>query len=142
MSKTSSIRRRDFVAGTTAVTTGLTLTHVFAGSTNSLCKLTRADFAKLIGQRFDVDGTSEQETRQRGTMVLKAVVACDTAKVDNRPSNLRSEGFSLRFESQDLALADGTHNVAGGGFRADRVYLHEMLDQRSPGQRHYEAVFN
>ena len=142
MSEDSSIRRRDFIAGTTVVTTSLALTDVFAGGTSSLYNLTRADFTKLIGQCFDVVGTSEQATRQRGTMVLTKVVAYDTAKDDNRPCHLRSEGFSLRFKSQDLALADGTHNVAGGGLGAHAVYLHEMLDQRSPGQRHYEAVFN
>ena len=142
MSEDSSIRRRDFIAGTTVVTTGLALTDVFAGDTNSLRHLQRADFTKLIGKRFDVKGTSEQETRQRGSMVLQEVVAYETAKDDNRPSHLRSEGFSLRFESQDLALADGTHNVAGDGLGSHAVYLHEMLDQRSPGQRHYEAVFN
>ena len=54
MSEDSSIRRRDFIAGTTAVTTSLALTDVFAGGTNSLYNLTRADFTKLIGQRFDV----------------------------------------------------------------------------------------
>ncbi len=142
MSEDSSIRRRAFIAGTTAVTTGLALTDVFAGGTNSVRGLTRADFVKLVGHRFDVDGTSEQETRQHGSMVLKEVVAHDTAKDRNRPSHLRSEGFSLRFESQDLALAAGTHNVACGGLGAHAVYLHEMLDQRIPGQRQYEAVFN
>jgi hypothetical protein len=70
MSEGSSMWRREFIAGTTTVTTGLALTEVFASGTNSHHGLRRTDFLKLIGHRFEVDGTSEQETRQRGPTLL------------------------------------------------------------------------
>lgn len=143
MSEKTSIRRRDFIAGTAAVTTGLALTSdALATGKHSLCNLTHADFTQLIGQSFAVDGLSEQGTRQRGTLVLKEVVPHDTAKDVDRPSQLRKEGFSLQFESQDSALATGTHNVAGAGLSSQGIFLHEMLDERNPGSRQYEAVFN
>lgn len=139
----SSIRRRDFVAGATAVATGVALTsETFASGNNSLHELTHADFAQWIGQSFSVDGLSEQGTRQRGTLVLKEVIPHDTAKDVHRPSHARSQAFSLHFESQDVTLVNATHNVTGGGLPTQGVFLHEMLDERHPGRRKYEAVFN
>lgn len=143
MSVDSTIRRRDFIAGTTATATGLALaSESLAGGTSPLSRLTSAEFAPLVGQPFVVDGLSEQGTRQRGTLVLKEVVAHDTARDSNRPAQLRREAFSLRFESRDVALANDTHQVASAGMQPQGIFLHEMLDQRQAGERHYEAVFN
>lgn len=138
-----SIRRREFVASATAAAAGMTfVTDALASGKSSLYHLTHADFAQLIGESFAVDGTSEQNTRQRGTLVLKEVVPHGKGQTDSRPSHLRSEPFSLHFEAQDVALAVGTHRVAGANLPACDVFLHEMLDQRQPGRRHFEAVFN
>ena len=141
MSEDTTIRRRDFIAGTTAVATGVVLaSDAIAGGDASLFHLTRADFDQLVGKKFAVDGVSENGTRQRGTLVLKQVVPLNTDKDHNRPAYVRSEGFSLRFESRDAALASGTHTVSGG--LPASIDLQEMLDLRQPGRRHYEAVFN
>ena len=143
MSEASTIRRREFIAGTTAVAAGAALSsEALASGKSSLYNLTPADFEKLIGQTFQVNGTSEKGTQQRGNLVLKKVVPADTAKDPSRPASVRAEGFSLRFSSNDLALVSGTHDVSGGGFGSHAVHLQEMLDQREPGERHYEAVFN
>jgi len=139
----SSIRRRDFVAGATAIATGLALSSdAQASGKTSPFDLTHTDFAQMIGQSFAVDGVGEQGRRQRGTLVLKEVIPHDTAKDIDRPSHLRKEGFSLEFESQDSALPSGTHSVTVSGFRPHSIFIHEMVDQRNPGRRHYEAVFN
>lgn len=138
-----SIPRREFVAGATAVATGLALTSdTLASGNHSLYNLKHAEFAQLIGQSFEVDGLSEQGSRQRATLVLKGVVPHDTDKDVNRPSHVRLVAFSLHFESNDATLINGTHNVTGGGFATQGIFLHEMLDQRKPGCRQYEAVFN
>lgn len=138
-----SIRRRDFVAGATAVATGVVLTpESFASGDHSLYNLTYADFVGRTGESFLLEGTTEHGARQRGTMVLKQVIRHPTSKNEARPAHVRGEGFSLSFESRDVAVASGTHLVACDGLAPRAVYLQEMLEDRQPGQRRYEAVFN
>jgi len=138
-----SMRRREFVSGAAAVATGLAINaDALATGHNSIYQMTHAKFSTLIGQSFSVQGVSENGTPQRGTLVLKDVVRHSPKQASDRPSQVRSESFSLMFETHNSALATGTHQVSGAGFEQQGLFLQEMLDERHPGRRHYEAIFN
>ncbi len=138
-----SIRRREFVAGATAAAAGMAISSdALARDSNSMYGMTAADFAQLVGQSFAVEGTNQQDLPQRGTLVLRRVVAERKAAADQRPAHVRGEAFALHFEARDVALADGSHRIRGGNRSACAVFLQEMVDQRDDGRRYYEAVFN
>jgi len=139
----TSIRRREFIASASVVTGLACAPNVFAGSQNSLHALQPADFEKMIGQPFQVAGTDANDNPVRGTMVLQEIVANRHASDKDRPATIRPSGFTLRFAGPaNLPLAQGTHLVSGGEFPRAGLFLKELTDERTRGQRQFEAVFN
>ncbi len=141
----NTIRRRDFISqmatGTTASFVALGTLQTLAGaecpSDNRAFHLTVDDFASLVGEWFELEGSSESRVSGR-------LLQADAIKsAGPRPAHLpRREAFSLVFLIEnDQELAQETHAVRHPELGAMPMLLVPISDPRGRCQR-VEAVFN